>query len=30
LIRRHGGVADHKAGQQELHADRESRERGAE
>ena len=29
-IRRHGAVADHKAGEQELHADRETGERGAE
>ena len=30
LIRRHGDVTDHQAGQQKLHADRESGERGAE
>jgi hypothetical protein len=29
LIRRHGDLADEKAGQQELHANRESGERGA-
>ena len=30
LIRRHGDMTDHQAGQQELYADRESGERGAE
>jgi hypothetical protein len=30
LIRRHGGVADKKAGEQDLDADRESREHRAE
>ena len=30
LVRRHGDVADHEAGQKELHADREAGEHGAE